>query len=361
MSILSNVRLFPSAVMVTLCLSGVTGCALSGLMDTRSPLQRMADDAIEPAYRVWQTQTRQTAESVRDVCARDAFDKSALKDLQAGWRKESMAWSYLQSMQPGPVTPVSVRVSYWPDKKDLVGHQVESWLKQPTPSVAELADQSVTLQGLSALEFLLFDQRFRWGDAGERARLCPHVQVIAERQQQLADETLQAWQQEQGAGMRAALPNQRYANENEALAELLKANVSGLEVAHKKLVSALGEKYPQPYLAEYWRSGASLTSARAVIEGSQTLWQTGFVDLVKKQDAALADDISALYSQVLSNGLLDADAVTPPLLSELLKSQEGRQSIAVLANAMKDLHMAFARDVSKVLQLPLGINAHDGD
>jgi predicted lipoprotein len=161
--------------------------------------------------------------------------------------------------------------------------------------------------------------------------------------------------------MRAALPNARYAAENEALAELLKANVSGLEVAHKKLVSALGEKYPQPYLAEYWRSGASLTSARAVIEGSQALWQSGFAERVKKQDAALADDIAAQYSQVLNNGLLDADAVTPPLLSDLLKTQEGRQSIAVLANAMKDLHMAFARDVSKVLQLPLGINAHDGD
>lgn len=355
-SFLHNLPLY---MVVTLGVSVLAGCSVLGGADTRTTAQRLADDAVEPAYQQWQMRSQHIATMVREACAREALDPAMLTDMRAGWREDALAWSYLQSMQPGPVTPVSVRVSYWPDKKDLVGHQVNNWLKQPVPTVAELSEQSVTLQGLSAMEFMLFDARFDWMQPGEKNRLCPRVQVIAERQQQLATETLHAWQQEQGAGMRGAVPNARYATESEALAEVLKANVSGLEVAHKKLVAALGEKYPQPYLAEYWRSGLSLSSARAVIEGSRSLWQSGLAAAVEKQDKALAGKVTARYTEVLENDLLAADPT--PVLTELLKTPAGRESVAALANQMKDLHLTYARDVSKALQIPLGINAHDGD
>lgn len=355
----SFLRKLPLVSVVTLGMSVLAGCSALAPTDTRTTAQRLADDAIEPAYQQWQARSQRTAMVIREACAREALDPAVLADMRAGWRETALAWSYLQSMQPGPVTPVSVRVSYWPDKKDLVGHQINNWLKQPVPTVAELTEQSVTLQGLSAMEFMLFDSRFDWIQSAEKARLCPRVQVIAERQQQLATETLQAWQQEQGAGMRSAVPNGRYASESEALAELLKANVSGLEVAHKKLVAALGEKYPQPYLAEYWRSGLSLSSAKAVIEGSQSLWGSGLFAAVEKQDKPLAEKVTALYSDVLAHELLSGDAT--PVLTELLKTSKGRESVAALANHMKNLHMTYARDVSKALQIPLGINAHDGD
>lgn len=360
-SMFSTRPLFSLVLGVTLGVSALAGCETLGLTDTRTTAQKLADEAVEPAYQQWAKRSQQAADSIREACAGQAIDASALAAMQAGWREQALAWSYLQSMQPGPVTPVSVRVSYWPDKKDLVGHQVENWLKQPLPSVAQLSEQSVTLQGLSAQEFLLFDKRFDWTQPSETSRLCPRVQVIADRQQQLSAETLQAWQQEQGAGMRAGIPNARYATDSEALAELLKANVSGLEVAHKKLISTLGEKYPQPYLAEYWRSGLSLSSARAVIKGSQSLWNAGLADAVKKQDATLSQEISALYEQVLQNALLVTDKDATPVLTELLKTPQGRQQIAALTDLMKALHMRYARDVSKALQIPLGLNAHDGD
>lgn len=367
-----------SLAILTVMLGATAGCEhLSGGPVLTTP-QRLAEQAVAPAYQHWAAQSQALYEQAQNVCRQP--DATNIEQLRTAWQQDALAWSALQSMQPGPVTPVSVRVSYWPDKKDLVGHQVEQWLQQPTPTAAQLAEQSVTLQGLSALEFLLFDPRFDWLQAPQRKRLCPSVRVIAERQQRLAQEALQSWEHEQGMGMRSALPNTRYANENEALAELLKANVAGLEVAHKKLVAALGDKYPQPFLAEYWRSGLSLPSARAVLEGSRSLWQSGLADAVAAQQPALAAQINDAYARLLTSPLLSASLQSSSLqdsslpasslqstdttaltLGALLKSADGRAQLQGLAEQMKLLHLQYARDVSKALQIPLGINAHDGD
>lgn len=347
-----------SLATLTVMLGGAAGCEQRSSGPALTTPQRLAEQAVAPAYQHWVDQSQALYEQVQSVCR--PSNAADITRLRAAWRQDALAWSALQSMQPGPVTPVSVRVSYWPDKKDLVGHQVEQWLQQPLPTVAQLAEQSVTLQGLSALEFLLFDARFDWSQAPQRERLCPPVSVIAERQQMLAHEALQSWEREQGVGMRSALPNTRYANESEALAELLKANVAGLEVAHKKLVAALGDKYPQPFLAEYWRSGLSLPSARAVLEGSRSLWQSGLADAVGAQQPALAAQINEAYAQLMAAPLLSNEASALPL-GALLKSAEGRAQVKGLAEQMKSLHMQYARDVSNALQIPLGINAHDGD
>lgn len=351
-----------AGVMLAVWLAGLSGCAAQADRE-RTTLQTLAEDGVEPAYQYWLQQSRQMVTRVQQACATpDSPDRAVLADLQSAWRNEALAWSRLQTMQPGPATPVSVRVSYWPDKKDLVGRQVTAWLDQPVPTATALAGQSVTLQGLSALEFLLFDPRIDWTLAATPARLCPRVQVIAERQQALAEEALQTWRNEQGAGLREALPNARYATEKEALAELLKANVSGLEIAHKKIASALGVasggKYPQPYLAEYWRSGLSLASARAVLEGSRALWQAGLSAAVGKKEHLLAASVDAVYATLLDDPLL---ATNSPALTALLTTPEQRAQLADFAGKMKALHMLYTQDVSRVLEVPLGINANDGD
>lgn len=363
-----SLRRAVTLTILTVVLGAAVGCEHLSGGSALTTSQRLADQAVAPAYQRWVAQSQALFEQAQSVCLQP--DAASIERLRAAWRQDALAWSALQSMQPGPVTPISVRVSYWPDKKDLVGHQVEQWLQQPLPTAAQLAEQSVTLQGLSALEFLLFDARFDWSQAPQRERLCPPVSVIAERQHRLAKEALQSWEREQGMGMRSALPNSRYASESEALAELLKANVAGLEVAHKKLVAALGDKYPQPFLAEYWRSDLSLPSARAVLEGSRSLWQSGLADAVAKQQPSLAAQIDEAYMQLLASPLLsaslqnatlqsaDASALT---LRALLKSAEGRAQLKDLAEQMKLLHLQYAREVSKALQIPLGINAHDGD
>lgn len=345
-----------SLTILTLMLGAAAGCEYPLGGPALTTPQRLAEQAVAPAYQHWVAQSQALFDQAQSVCRQP--DAASIERLRAAWRQDALAWSALQSMQPGPVTPVSVRVSYWPDKKDLVGHQVEQWLEQPVPTAVQLAEQSVTLQGLSALEFLLFDSRFDWSQAPQRERLCPPVSVIAERQQMLAQEALQSWEREQG--MRSALPNSRYANESEALAELLKANVAGLEVAHKKLATALGDKYPQPFLAEYWRSGLSLPSARAVLEGSRSLWQSGLAEAVAAKQPGLAAQIEEAYARLMTSSLLSSDASALTLVA-LLKTAEGRAQLKGLAEQMKSLHMQYARDVSKALQIPLGINAHDGD
>lgn len=354
-----------SSLMVLL-LGGLSGCGHLPEMflpaGEETPLQQLASQAVKPAYEHWVQQSRALQQQTQQFCAND----TTLEGLRTAWRDDMQAWAGLQSMQPGPVTATSVRVAYWPDKKDLVGHQVSQWLQAPAPTAETLSHMSVTLQGLSALEYLLFAPGLGLDTAPQDARypakkeqLCPYIQVIADRQQQLSEQVLQQWQSEQGAALMNALPNARYASESEALAELLKANVSGLEIAHKKLTEPLGDKYPQPFLAEYWRSGASLLSTRAVLEGSQTLWHAGLDAKVKGAEASLATRIDQAYDKLLNSELLTASLTVP--LADVLVSTEGRSRLDNLAREMKALHLLYAREISLALRIPLGINANDGD
>ncbi|MCH1325808.1 imelysin family protein, partial [Pseudomonas aeruginosa] len=61
-------------------------------------------------------------------------------------------------------------------------------------------------------------------------------------------------------------PNDRYADAHEAIAELLRDQVTALDMLKKKLGTPLGRQskgIPQPYQAEAWRSNASLASLDA--------------------------------------------------------------------------------------------------
>jgi predicted lipoprotein len=257
------------------------------------------------------------------------------------------------------------QIQFWPDKKNLVGRQVEQLVTaQPQISPDALAKSSVVVQGLSAYEYILFDAAIDMANAEQKARYCPLLTAIGERQKALAEEILSSWNNTDGMlAQLSKFPNKRYADSHEAIAELLRVQVTALDSLKKKLGTPLGRQTkgaPQPFQADAWRSQSSLSSLEASLASAETVWSgvdnKGLRGLLPAEQKPLAEKIDAAYAA--SRKLL---AALKPPLADLLASDEGRQQLNAFYDSLNVVHRLHEGELAKALGIQLGFNANDGD
>ncbi|MBF7728471.1 imelysin family protein [Pseudomonas sp. N040] len=323
----------------------------------------LAQQVLLPAYQVWAQSSRQLAESAASFCTGQQDLARARQALLA----TQDAWATLQPLALGPLGEGNRawQVQFWPDKKNLVARQVETLLKGDSPLTQGALDQaSVVVQGLSAYEYVLFDPAIDLAVPATRARYCPLLTAIGQHQRQLADSVLAQWQANEGmAAQLQAFPNARYALPAEAVADLLRTQVTALDGLKKKLATPLGRQnnaQPQPYQAENWRSDSSLRNLSASLRAADSLWQghanDGLRRLLNTEQQALARRIDAAYSTTRQQ--LDGMSAS---MHELLATAAGRQQLGRLYEQLDQLHRLHERELAKALGVQLGFNAHDGD
>ena len=323
----------------------------------------LAQQVILPTYSRWVDADRALAASALAYCQ----GKEDLTKARADFMAAQKAWAELQPLLVGPLAEGnrSWQVQFWPDKKNLVARQVEQLLSSGNAiSPATLDKSSVVVQGLTAYEYILFDAKIDLANAETKARYCPLLEAIGAHQQALAESILAQWKQD--GGMLAQLskvPNDRYADAHEAIAELLRVQVTALDMLKKKLGTPLGRQskgIPQPFQAEGWRSDMSLASLDSSLTGAQALWNgtdnKGLRALLPAEQKELAGKIDAAYADV--HGKLKA--INQPL-SELLKNEAGIKQLNELYDSLNVVHRLHESDLAKALGVQLGFNANDGD
>jgi len=211
------------------------------------------------------------ASSIAFCAGNEELDETRKSYLQA-----QLAWAGLQPLLIGPMGEGNRawQVQFWPDKKNLVGRQVAALMKKkPQLTQADLENGSVVLQGLTAYEYLLYDKAIDLTDSATKARYCPLLQAIGEHQQKLSADILAQWEAKDGmATQLREFPNERYVEPTEAIADLLRVQVTALDGVKKKLGAPLGRQskgHPQPFQAEAWRSEATLASTDAALAGAR--------------------------------------------------------------------------------------------
>ncbi len=323
----------------------------------------LAKQVILPTYSRWVEADRQLAASALAFCS----GQIELDKARAAFFAAQKAWAELQPLLVGPLAEGNRawQVQFWPDKRNLVGRQVEQLVKaQPRIDADALAKSSVVVQGLSAYEYILFDSAIDMADAEQKARYCPLLEAIAQRQQRLAEEILASWNSKDGMlDQLSHFPNQRYADSHEAIAEILRVQVTALDSLKKKLGAPLGrlnKGIPQPYQAEAWRSQNSLASLGASLSSAEVLWRgvdgQGLRHLLGDEQKALAEKIDAAYRE----SRRQFDALTPPL-SDLLASEEGRARLNAFYDSLNVVHRLHEGELARALNVQLGFNANDGD
>jgi len=323
----------------------------------------IAQQVILPTYSRWLEADRQLAISAQAYCQGTANLDTARADFLYAQR----AWAQLQPLLIGPLAEGNTtwQVQFWPDKKNLVGRQVEQLVSADTAiDATSLAKASVVVQGLSAYEYILFDARLDLADANQKARYCPLLVAIGEHQKTLAETILTQWNSQQGMLWQMShFPNPRYADAHEAIADLLRAQVTALDTLKKKLGTPLGRQskgVAQPLQAEAWRSQASLHTLAASLNAAQTVWAgvdgKGLRSLLSSDQQALAARIDAAYTVALQTL-----SEHPQPLAEQLASGQGRQSLETLYDQLNTLHRLHEGELAKALGIALGFNANDGD
>ncbi|MEK1939307.1 MAG: imelysin family protein [Pseudomonas sp.] len=323
----------------------------------------LAKQVILPTYSRWVDADRALAASALAFCSGKADLEKARTDFLAAQK----AWAELQPLMIGPLAEGNRawQVQFWPDKKDLVGRQVEQLVKaQPQIDAAALAKSSVVVQGLSAYEYILYDSKLDLANAETKARYCPLLEAIGERQQSLAEEILGRWNSKDGmVEQLSKFPNQRYADSHEAIAELLRVQVTSIDSLKKKLGAPLGRQtknLPQPFQAEGWRSNTSLKSLGASLASAETLWQGvdnhGIRGLLPAEQKPLADKIDAAYAEAKRQ----LAALDRPL-TELLADEAGRKALNDFYDSLNVVHRLHESELAKALNIQLGFNANDGD
>lgn len=348
---------------LTLALLSITLTACSPSDPQQQVSRALTDGVLLPIYSAWSEADRQLAASGQAFCA----GQQNLAEARQAFASAQSAWAAVQPVAFGPLAEGNRawQVQFWPDKKNLVARQVEALVNsKPELTPADLDKSSVVVQGLTAYEYLLFDPAIDLNVAEQKARYCPLIVAIGQHQQVLAADVLSQWQAKDGmAALLKDFPNARYAEAPEAVAELLRTQVSAIDGLKKKLGTPLGRQskgQPQPYQAEAWRSNASLTNLAASLASAERIWlgaeQDGIQALLGSDQDALKQRINAAYSDTRQRL---AAAQRP--LGELLSDEAGRAEVNALYDSLNVLHRLHESELAKTLGIQLGFNAHDGD
>ena len=350
-----------SPLALTVLTLTLAGCSPSDPHQAVS--QALTDGVLLPAYSAWHEADRQLAVSAQGFCA----GTQNLAETRRVFLSAQSAWAGVQPALIGPLAEGNRawQIQFWPDKKNLVARQVEALINtKPALTPADLDKASVVVQGLTASEYVLFDPAIDLVNAEQKARYCPLLIAIGQHQNKLAADVLSQWQGQNGIGAQLKhFPNERFADAQEAVAELLRTQVNALDGLKKKLGTPLGRQskgQPQPYQADAWRSNASLTNLAASLASAEQLWtgaeQDGLHTLLSREHSDLKTRIDAAYRDTRQR----LEAAQRPL-SEMLRDETGLQEANALYDSLNTLHRLHEAELAKALGIQLGFNAHDGD
>lgn len=330
-------------------------------------LSDIAHQRILPWHQTFVARTDELAQSLERLC-QNPGNPGELEASRANWRTAMLAWQTLRPINFGPVQENNQawRIQFWPDTHNRVGQKVEALLAQETPiSAVSLADANVLVQGLSALEYLLFDPS-KDAAALQPPRVCEYLRAAGVNTQTVAETLASGWATGQGnfvgTFLSAGPGNLAFPTQKDAVAALVSGMVSSVEVIkNRKLGDAFGGRPGSgrinPYHLELWRSRLSLEAIQREVSANQQLYQTGLRPLLlaggHKPLAQQLDDTFNLVAKTLAS-------LPSPLFTQIQEPSALPQFQAAF-DQLGQLLALLKRDLPTALGLQLGFNANDGD
>nr|WP_306667742.1 imelysin family protein [Pseudoteredinibacter isoporae] len=332
-------------------------------------IHRALHDYILPLQGNMAERSKHFAELVNEQCHGLENDSTALvldiPVLQEGWRLSMRAWEQVQAINYGPINDKNLawKFQFWPDNKNLVARKIRPLLnseKPPTPE--QFAKTSTVVQGLSAVEYLLFDPALQ-DQKVPANRMCALLSLQSAQLQLNSSSLLQDWQGSYGKQLNAYGPeNVDFPDAKTVVAQLIDGQLSLLESAsNKKLADALGTKRKNvrinPYLLESWRSQNSRKNLQANLASIDLLFhRAGLKRYLEKSGAgAVAEDIekALLNAQETLRG--DNQSFFQRLQEHNIENAEATQK------ALSTLTGLYKNQLPQALGIQLGFNNNDGD
>lgn len=329
---------------------GIVGAAIAG--------------HVRPAYAELRARAEDLSGAVDGLCA--APSSSHLADARAEFERTVDAWSRIELLRVGPVTEGNrlERILFWPDRKGTGLKQVQAALATEDATAADpatLAGKSVAMQGLGALEFVLFGTGADTLAAAAGYR-CAYAAAIAQNVSAIAGALEEDWRRPGGYAEKWSDPgesNPYFRDDTEALNELLGVIVEGLELVRDQRLGFLGAtgSDDRPKQALFWRSGLTVENLAADLAGLSRLFEaSGVAGALPPDQAWIASSIRFEFANAAR-----AAASVPGPIEEALEDPVRRESLAYLRIVTKSLSELFGTRLAPEIGLTAGFSSLDGD
>lgn len=347
---------------------GTAGTAVRAEADHGALAEAALTKVIRPGYEAFAADAAALAASIAALC-KEPSDK-ALAGARAAFVKAVDGWSAVEIFQFGPVNRYHryERLFFWPDRKGLGYRQVQRAIVGKDESVTStqtLEKKSVALQGLPALEILLYgegaDALAQSGD--DAAFRCRYATAVADGIAQVSKELVDAWAPDAPFTKSFLEPEPDgalYRAPKDVTLELYKAFSGGIErVRDQKLGRALGEsaERARPRLSAFWRSGQTFPNMAINLQAVRSLFaDAGFAGIVADQSPGVEGSI--LFD--LNHSIDGLSAETEPV-AEAVTDPDQRGKLEALRVGLRSANTTASELIAEGAGLSFGFNAGDGD
>ncbi|OZI71289.1 imelysin family protein [Bordetella genomosp. 12] len=351
-----------------LLLAGVLSAASAWAAPPTDLGQRLAEGYARPAMIRLDDSARGMHRDLQAWCKTPG--QAGADKVAASFDALAQAWAGVAFLRFGPLVEGNryERLYFWPDPRGVMPRQVQSALAAADPAaLAEggLAGRSVAVQGLPALEYLLYGEpallRASAPAAASSAYPCAYATAVAANIQGLAAQLRQAWSPQAEFGRQFTAPasaNDLYRDRQEVAAEAMKALSTGLQFARDiNLLPVLGAdaQAARPKRAAFWRSGQAAATLAASVRGMLAFYQAGgygYAPGSQGLDATLTHELQQAITLVASVPAEAEAAFTQP---------EPRAALTLAAMVLKNAKDVVDQDIAPALGVTIGFNALDGD
>jgi len=317
---------------------------------------KVTDELVIPAYENLQTASLDLQAASVNFCR--APVTTSLRQLQAAYIGMMDAWQAVQHIQFGPITYFNwnFRMQYWPDERGTSGRQLDAAIAAADAGILNVdsfSRQSVGIQGLPALERLLFADT-ALEDYQNNDYLCPLSEMIAANLNEISAGVLERWLDEYRDVVLEPDSGGVFEDAEDLSIEFLKALQESLsKIRDQKLTPVIGEDFTRIRTrnAESWRSQRSLANIKFNVLALQTLFMA-------YSEAFYADDVEAVLAAFAALNTTLAQA--PDNMLSAQDNQADYERLQVIHTQIDAVHEAF-ENALKATDLYLGFNSLDGD
>jgi|AntDeeMinimDraft_4_1070355.scaffolds.fasta_scaffold03291_2 hypothetical protein len=321
--------------------------------------------AAQQQYTALADAAKTLEQSAADYC--QSPSETARTTLEADWLAAYRDWQAVRYIQFGPIEQQSRgwQLQFWPDSKNLVGRKINTQLKADAPPTVQDVEQAgVAVQGFPALEYLLYDDAIE-KTALDSTNACALTRAVSTH----LTHTTQALADDWDAF------GQHFETTDGYTHTLLQSAIQSVErLEEKRLANPLGlrGKPANGYRAEAWRSGQSIALMQASLDGINRGLMPGLTALLTSRGhAELAQSVREQLDTILERAaalpaglapaLDDPASDNPALDNPVLDKKDAFSALQGFYVQVSQLRQLLALDVAAATGLRRGFNSSDGD
>jgi len=326
------------------------------------------DGYIRPAFHQFAEETGSLQLNVAALCTTPSAE--TLETARNQFRSAVTAFSRVEFVRLGPMTRDNrlERLLFWPDRKGIALRQVQGALAEKDPTVATpetLAAKSVAMQGLGALEFLLFgtgSEELTTADGGYR---CAYARSSATLIDGIAETLDDEWRDQSPDSASAHMLHPQatfddYRTTTEVLEKLAATLVHGTETMRdQRLTPILGAKgdTPKPRSALFWRSDMTVASLAANFAGLHDFFVAArYPDAIGTTNSWVTNGVIFEFE----NAARAASVIVDPM-EKAVGDPEQVQALKYMVVITGSLNHLLGENLAAALGLSVGFSALDGD